>query len=170
MRRTPLPIISPMKNGDTPSKSISNCLANYLERHKELITTSWLERVRNSPAVPTASMTRPEIIDHIPNIFEAIIRALREPVSETAMKQIQEVSREHLVVRWQKGYDLHAVIREIAALRTEFIYQLQLFEQANPEFALSHRLFASTTIHGILDYIICDGTDTFLKLSQDKTK
>ena len=159
-----------MKNGDVPPKSISDCLANYLERHKELITTSWVERVRNSLAVPTASMTRLEIIDHIPDIFDAIIRALRQPLSETAMEQIQETSGQHVVVRWRKGYDLHAVIREIAALRTEFIYQLRLFEETHPEFAMTQRLFASTTIHGILDYVICDGTDKFLKLTGGKTK
>jgi hypothetical protein len=126
--------------------------------------------MRNSLAVPTASMTRPEIIDHIPDIFDAIIQALRQPLSETAMEQIQETSGEHVVVRWQKGYDLYAVIREIAALRTEFIYQLRLFEEAHPEFAMTERLFASTTIHGILDYLICDATDKFRKLTQGKTK
>ena len=159
-----------MKNSEALPESISSCLANYLERHKELITTSWVERVRNSRAVPTASMTRPEIIDHIPHIFDAIIQALRQPLSDTAMEQIQKTSGEHVVVRWQKGYDLYAVLREIAALRTEFIYQLRLFEEAHPEFGMTERLFASTTIHRILDYIICDGTDKFLKLPQGKTK
>ena len=159
-----------MKNGKTPPKTVSECLANYLEKHKELITTSWLERVRNSQSVPTASMTRPEIIDHIPDIFDAIIRALRQPLSENAMEQIKEASGEHVVMRWQKGYDLYAVIREIAALRTEFIYQLRLFEETHPEFAMTQRLFASTTIHGILDYIICDATERFLRLTQSETK
>jgi len=158
-----------MKNGEALPKSLSDCLANYLEKHKDLITASWVERVRNSLAVPTASMTRPEIIDHIPDIFDAIIQALRQPFNETAMEQIQETSGEHVVVRWQKGYDLYAVLREIAALRTEFIYQLRLFEETHPEFAMTQRLFASTTIHGILDYVICDGTNKFLKLTQGKT-
>ena len=111
-------------------------------------------------------MTRPEIIDHIPDIFDAIIRALRQPLSETAMGKIQETSAEHVLVRWQKGYDLYAVLREVAALRTEFIYRLRLFEETHPEFAMTERLFASTTIHGILDYVICDGTDKFFKLAQ----
>jgi len=159
-----------VKDGEIPSKSVRDSLANYLERHKELITTSWIERVRNSPAVPTASMTRPEIIDHIPDIFDAIIRALRQPLSDTGTEQIQQASGEHVVVRWLKGYDLYGVLREIAMLRTEFIYQLRLFEETHPEFAMSQRLFASTTIHGILDYVICDATDKFLKLTQGKTK
>jgi hypothetical protein len=35
---------------------------------------------------------------------------------------------------------------------------------------MTQRLFASATIHGILDDIICDATDKFLKLTQGKTK
>jgi hypothetical protein len=159
-----------VKNGEIPPKSVRDSLANYLERHKELITASWVERVQNSPAIPTASMTRREIIDHIPNIFDAIIRVLRQPVSETGMEDVQEASVEHIVVRWQKGYALGGVMREIAALRTEFIYQLRLFEETHPDFALTERLFASTTIHGILDYIICDATERFLRLTQSETK
>jgi hypothetical protein len=157
-----------MKNSEATPKSISDSLADYLETHKELITASWVERVRSS--VPAASMTRLEIVDHIPVLFDAIIRALRLPFSDTAMEQIQETSGEHVVLRWRKGYDLYAVLREIAALRTEFIYQLRLFEETHPEFATSQRLFASVTIHRILDYIICDGTDKFIKLTQLKGK
>jgi len=121
-----------VKNGEIPAKSVRDCLADYLERHKELITTSWVERMRNSQAVPTASMTRPEIIDHIPNIFDAIIQALRQSLSETAMEQIQETSGEHVVVRWQKGYDLYGVIREIAALPTEFIISCDSLRKCTP--------------------------------------
>jgi len=115
-------------------------------------------------------MTRPDIIDHIPDVFDAIIRALRRPLTEAGMEQIEEASDEHVVIRWQKGYDLYGVLREIAALRTEFIYQLRLFEETHPEFAMTQRLFASTTIHGILDHVMCDGADKFLQLTKGKTK
>jgi hypothetical protein len=81
-----------MQNAEAHPESVSGRLANYLERHKDLITTSWVERVRNSLAVPTAFMTRPEIMDHIPDIFDAIIRALRHPRDDAAMEQIQETS------------------------------------------------------------------------------
>jgi len=93
-RRSSTPTIPPMKNGKAAPKSISDCLANYVERHKELITTSWVQRVRNSLEIPTDSMMRLEIIDHIPDIFDAIIRGMRQPLSETAMEQIQETSGE----------------------------------------------------------------------------
>jgi len=159
-----------MRNTEAHFESVCGRLASYLERHKELITTSWGERVRNSLAVPTDHMTRPEIMDHVPDIFDAIIQALRQPRDDAAMEQIQETSAQHVVVRWQKAYDLYAVLREIALLRTEFIYQMRLFEETHPEFGMTQRLFASTTIHRILDHVMSDSTDKFLKLTQGKTK
>jgi RsbT co-antagonist protein rsbRD N-terminal domain len=159
-----------MQNSEAHPESVTGRLASYLERHKDLITSSWVERVRNSLAVPTTFMTHPEIMDHIPDIFDAIIRALRQPRDDAAMEQIQETSAQHVVVRWQKAYDLYAVLRELALLRTEFIYQLRLFEETHPEFGMTQRLFASTTIHSILDHVMSDSTDMFLKLTQGKTK
>jgi hypothetical protein len=113
-------------------------------------------------------MTRPEIMDHVPAIFDAIIQALRQPRDDAAMEQIQETSAQHVAVRWQEEYELSAVLREIAFLRTEFIYQLRLFEETHPEFGMTQRLFASTTIHRILDDVMSDSTDKFLKLTQSK--
>jgi len=108
-------------------------------------------------------------MDHIPDIFDAIIRALRQSRDDAAMEQIQETSAQHVAVRWQEAYDLYAVLREIALLRTEFIYQLRLFEETHPEFGMTQRLFASATIHRILDHVMSDSTDKFLKLTQGKT-
>ena len=159
-----------MQNSETHPESVTGRLASYPERHKELITSSWVERVRNSLAVPTAFMTRPEIMDHVPDIFDAIIQALRQSRDDAAMEQIQETSAQHVVVRWQKAYDLYAVLRELTLLRTEFIYQLRLFEETHPEFGMTQRLFASTTIHRILDYVMSDSIDKFLKLTQGRTK
>jgi RsbT co-antagonist protein rsbRD N-terminal domain len=159
-----------MQNAEADFQNVSGHLASYLERHKELITTSWVERVRKNPAVTTASMTRPEIMDHIPDIFDAIIRALRQPRDDAAIEQIQETSAQHVFVRWQEAYDLYAVLREIALLRTEFICQLCLFEETHPEFGMTKRLFASVTINRILDHVMSDSTEKFLKLTGGEIK
>src|ERR1700757_3489135 len=102
-----------MNNTEVGPERVSGSLASYLERHKNLITTSWVERVRNSRAVPTASMTRPEIMDHIPDLFDPMIRPLRQSRDDAAMEQIQETSAQHVAVRWQEAYDLYAVLHEI---------------------------------------------------------
>jgi hypothetical protein len=148
------------------SESISGRLADYLESHKDAMTNKWAERVRKDPGVPTGAMTKLEIIDHLPLIFDAIIQALR---SDAAIEQLHQAAVRHAIVRWIERFDLQAVLREISLLRTEFIYHLRVFEEAHPDFDIASRLSASTTIHRILDDVLMDAIETFLKLNEGES-
>jgi len=59
-----------MKDTEARPESISGRLADYLESHKDATTNEWAERVRKDPGVPAGSMTKLEIIDHLPLIFD----------------------------------------------------------------------------------------------------
>ena len=155
-----------MKNTEVRPESASVRLAAYLESHKEAMTSEWVGRVRKDSAVPTDSMTKPEIIDHIPEIFDAIIQALRQHRSDTTIGQLYQIAARHAIVRWIEHFDLQAVLRELSLLRAEFIYHLRVFEEEHPDFGIAARLFASTTIHQILDDAVIDTTNTFLKLAE----
>jgi hypothetical protein len=151
-------------------ESISGSLADYFESHKDAMTNEWVERVRKDPGVPTGSMTKLEIIDHLPLIFDAIIQALRQHRSDAALEQLQQVSVRHAIVRWIERFDLQAVLREISLLRTGFIHHLRAFEEARPDFDSASRLSASTTIHRILDDLLMEAVETFLKLTGGDTE
>jgi RsbT co-antagonist protein rsbRD N-terminal domain len=155
-----------MKNTEAQPESAIGRLAAYVESHKDAMTNEWVARVRKDSAVPTDSMTKLEIIDHLPAIFDAISEALRQRRSDTTTKQLHETAARHTIVRWIEHYNLQAVVREISLLRTEFIYHLRVFEEEHPDFGIAPRLFASTTIHQILDDILIDATKTFLKLTE----
>ena len=155
-----------MKNTEVRPESASVRLAAYLESHKDAMTNEWVGRVRKDSAVPTDSMTKPEIIDHIPEIFDAIIQALRQHRSDTTIGQLYQIAARHAIVRWIEHFDLQAVLRELSLLRAEFIYHLRVFEEEHPDFGIAARLFASTTIHQILDDAVIDATNTFLKLAE----
>ena len=129
-----------MKDIQAHPKSISGHLADYLESRTTAMTNEWLERVRKDPGVPTGSMTKLEIIDHLPLIFDAITRALRQPRSHTAIEQLHQVTVRHAVVRWIERFNLQAVLREISLLRAEFIYHLRVFEEDHPDFGIVARL------------------------------
>ena len=87
---------------ESPEHTLSQrLLANYLEKHEDEMTVAWVERMRKSRAIPTDSMTVPEIVDHVPQIFDAVIQALRQHRSDEAMDQIAETSAWHVVIRWQ---------------------------------------------------------------------
>jgi RsbT co-antagonist protein rsbRD N-terminal domain len=155
-----------MKNTEAHPESASGRLAAYLESHKDAMTNEWVARVRKDSAVPTDSMTKPEIIDHIPEIFDAIIQALRQHRSDTTIEQVHQIAARHAIVRWIEHFNLQAVLRELSLLRAEFIYHLRVFEEEHPDFGIAARLFASTTIHQILDDAVIDATNTFLKLAE----
>jgi RsbT co-antagonist protein rsbRD N-terminal domain len=155
-----------MKNTEVRPESASVRLAAYLESHKDAMTNEWVGRVRKDSAVPTDFMTKPEIIDHIPQIFDAIIQALRQHRSDTTIEQVHQIAARHTIVRWIEHFNLQAVLRELSLLRAEFIYHLRVFEEEHPDFGIAARLFASTTIHQILDDAVIDTTNTFLKLAE----
>ena len=168
-RSYPTTKTTPLKNTEAHLESASGRLADYLESHKDEITDDWIARVRKDAVVPTYSMPNPELIDHIPKIFGAITQALRQPRSDAAMERVHETAAQHSIVRWQQHYDLQAILREIVILRTELIYHVSLFEEQHPDFGPGTRLFAATTIHHILDEIVTDATDKFLKLAKGET-
>ena len=155
-----------MSHAEAHPESASDHLAHYLESHKDTMTNEWLSRVRKDASVPTDTMTKPEIIDHLPAIFDAFIQTIRQHGSATTIKELHQTAIRHTIVRWAQHYNLQAVLHEISLLRAVFINHLRVFEDEHPDFGNVSRLFASTTIHRILDDILIDATNTFLTLTK----
>lgn len=152
-----------MKNSESNLDSACGPLADYLQAHKDLLMKDWLAHARADSTILSDSLTQLELVDHVPRIFDAIIQALRNRCSETE-SEVQEITARHTVVRWVQRYDLRAVLREVSLLRTEFIHQMLSFDERNKNFGSDARLLNAKTIHRILDDIVMDATDTFLKL------
>lgn len=139
-------------------------LADYLQSHKEPLMSEWLTQAKIDSGVPSDSLTKLELVDHLPKIFDAMIQALRQRCSDTTMEHIHEITARHTVIRWVQRYDLPGVVREVSLLRAEFIRHLLIFDEQNPDVGMDARLLNSTTIHRILDGIVMDATDTYLNL------
>ena len=151
-------------NSERHQENTCGLLAEYLQAHKEALIGEWLAQARKDSDVPSDPLTKLEIIDHVPKIIDAMILALRNRCNDTSMEQVQEVTARHTIIRWVQNYDVHAVLREISILRAQFIRHLLAFENEHPDFRNEARLFNRTTIHSILDDVVMDATDTFLKL------
>jgi len=126
---------------------------------------NWLAQARADSAVLSDSLTQLELVDHVPKIFDAVVQVLRNQCSETE-SDVQEITARHTVIRWVQHYDLRAVLREVSLLRTEFIRQLLAFDEQNRGLGSDAGLLNATTIHRILDDIVMDATDTFLRLKE----
>lgn len=152
-----------MKNSESDPNGACGRLADYLQTHKDSLMEAWLAQARADSAVLSDSLTQLELVDHVPKIFDAMVQVLRNQCSRTE-SDVQEITARHTVIRWVQHYDLRAVLREVSLLRTEFIRQLFAFDEQNTDLGSDARNLNATTIHRILDDIVMDATDTFLRL------
>ena len=153
-----------MEESEKQPESASGCLADYLQEHKDAIISAWVAQVRKDSDVPTDSLTKQEVVDHVPQIFDAIIQALRQHRSNTATVEVKAITTTHTKIRWAQDYKLQAMLHEISLLRAELIRHLRAFEEGQQSFGREAHLQTAMTIHIILDDIVLDATETFLRL------
>ncbi len=132
--------------------------------HKEAILISWLQEAASDPIIPSDALTRLEVLDHVPQMFDAMTHALRRHCSEAAMENVQDIASRHTIIRWIQQYDLQAVLREVSFLRKEFVRHLGLFDEQISDLSSHAHIFNAQTVHGILDDIVMEAAITFLSL------
>ena len=139
-------------------------VTEYLQLHKKALVDEWCAQVKKEFGFACESMPKPEIVDHIPNIFDAILQAVRQYHGGTTIEQVRNVAARHTIIRWSQHYNLGAVLQEISLLRSTFVHYLCAFEDEHQHVDSNARLFTSTSIHIILDNVVADALELFLKL------
>lgn len=152
-----------MNQSDRDSSDACARLADHLQAHKDPLMKEWLAKARGDSAVLSDLLSNVELVDHVPRIFDAMLLELRSRCGG-AKRDVQDITARHTVIRWVQHYDLRAVLREVSLLRAAFIRQLLVFDAENPDLGNEARLLNAMTIHRILDDIVNDATDTFLRL------
>ena len=96
-------------------------LSYLLKNGQETIVQKWAEKVSSDRRVQSdAHLSYVQLIDHVPQIVEELRVALAEEVPARALHE----GRKHGRQRWQQGYELKEVVRELTLLRAtlmEFI-------------------------------------------------
>ncbi|CAM2198170.1 histidine kinase [Paraburkholderia kururiensis] len=123
---------------DTQAGKTFADLANWLERKRWLITRRWLRLVRSDPAIEnTGRLTNAQLIDYLPQVFDEVCQALRAAVPQASYGQVERDARQHGKHRWQHGYQLDALFRELDLLQ-------KCTQQATREF-FAHRAHRDDT-------------------------
>lgn len=93
--------------------------AQLLQAQRDRIVERFVKAVRDKD-LPPPSVSRPLLVDHIPQFLDEIVAELtkRDSVrfSQDAI-DVSETAHQHGEQRWSVGYDLEAVIREYGILR-----------------------------------------------------
>jgi signal transduction histidine kinase len=106
-----------------------NALADYLAGRQEHILREWRGALKRDPTLATGdSLPKVQLLDHIPAILSAFENQLRTTHSGSdcyAGKDIHEPAAAHGLLRWQQGYDLKEVTRELGKLNECVVAELQ---------------------------------------------
>ncbi len=159
-----MPEIPPTASPNTQAHpdSVNGRLADSLLAQKEAIISEWLQRVHTDPAIPSEALTTSQLRDHLPQLLDGLTETLRRYGSDPVAEKAEKDAETHGAVRWQQGYDVAELLREIKHLRAILIYHLNVFEATNEEFGMAARLFVTSTLHSFLDEIGIGATAQFL--------
>ena len=133
-------------------------LADYMASHRAAILDAWRDTIKRDPALNTGnSLPRVQFFDHIPAMLSTFERELRQaPADGTASARdaAQESAAAHGLQRWQQGYDLREVTRELGKLNECVVAELDGYTAANPHIshavvATARRLWAALCSTGI---------------------
>ena len=128
-------------------------LADYLQARRDHILLTWRGVIKKDPSLSSSdSLPRADVYDHIPallSVFEDRLRlAPTGTLPPTPIGQVAAAA--HGLQRWQQGYDLREVTRELGKLNEIVVSELEAAPATNAD-ALSdaRRLWASLCGTGI---------------------
>jgi signal transduction histidine kinase len=134
------------------------CLAQHLNSRREAILQAWRTAVKKDPRLTTSdALPREDLYDHIPALLATFVRQLTSSAADDS-KQGGDVAHRsaaaHGLQRWQQGYDLREVTRELGQLNECMVAELQDYTAANPQIsrvavAAAHRIWAALCSTGI---------------------
>jgi len=109
-------------------------LAAYLSTRRPFIMKAWREAIRRDPSLTSGdALPRAQLDDHIPSVLGAFERELDDPGAAQWTDVANDKAAAHGLHRWQQGYDLREVVRELGRLNVCVIDELEAYAAAHPQ-------------------------------------
>jgi signal transduction histidine kinase len=129
-------------------------LADHLQTRRDEILRAWRSAIKRDPSLTTSdSLPRVELYDHIPALLITFEQQLRSHGLSSAAGPDgagHAPAAAHGLQRWQQGYDLREVTRELGKLNEIVVFELENYEHSNPSLGReARRLWASLCSIGI---------------------
>jgi signal transduction histidine kinase len=137
-------------------------LADHLEVQQTALTDQWLMAVRRDPEIAAADrLTHQQLVDHLPQIYKECCDFLRSRNAAALAEGAQSDAKEHGVVRWQDGYKIEELIRELEVFRRVLASALFRYGESDPLFkgaieasanALLQQFLGEVTVNSVAQY------------------
>ncbi|MCA1557015.1 MAG: RsbRD N-terminal domain-containing protein [Acidobacteria bacterium] len=141
-------------------------ISRLLDSGSEQIVRTWSEKVMSDRRVQSnAQLSYMQLIDHIPQIIEELKHAIAKNAPEEALKAANHHGRQ----RWQQGYELKEVIRELILLRATLLEFLETYRGAMRQHNLEQLTRAYRQINGFIDEELYKTVEAYLEAPQPAT-
>jgi len=126
-------------------------IADEIENHLERLVEIWTSAVREDPRIESdATLSKPELIDHVPAIIQEICELIRK--NEVPTVRNSHEARANVYGRYQHGYKGRDLIRELSLLRITLLDHLRdVSEDKEASFDSEEIHNASKILHLYLD-------------------
>lgn len=112
-------------------------LGTYLSTRRAAIMKAWREAIRRDPGLTSGdALPRAQLNDHIPSMLMAFERELGAP-GVGQQQDAAENAAAHGMHRWQQGFNLREVVRELGRLNICVVEELEAYAAAHPQLAPS---------------------------------
>lgn len=149
-----------------------NALAQHLNSRREAILTSWRSVVKKDPTLTTGdSLPREDLYDHIPALLATFARELTDPnIDKTREAQdlAQASAAAHGLQRWQQGYDLREVTRELGKLNECVVSELEDYAKDTPSLSAAAIGIARRTWAALCSTGIEESVGQYFQLQQQE--
>lgn len=93
-------------------------VADHLAAQRDLIAQRWLRTVQADADIEaTDQLTHTQLLDHLPSVVRDLCQFLRWRDASVLAGEAREDAQEHGQHRWEQGYQLDALLRELDVLR-----------------------------------------------------
>jgi signal transduction histidine kinase len=101
-----------------------------------MITDAWVETVKGNPGIANSQkLTRAELADHLPALFNDLVAYLQTSGSEASRLRVRQEAQRHGNQRWKQHYRLIELLRELGTVHRLLVrHGLHDFLQLHPEF------------------------------------
>jgi signal transduction histidine kinase len=128
-------------------------LADFLQAQRNRILLAWRNAIARDPTLTSSdSLPKADLYDHIPTLLTIFETRLRQgsALSASQADAGHAAAAAHGLQRWQQGYDLREVTRELGKLNEIVVDELETFSFSTHETAAkARRLWASLCSTGI---------------------
>lgn len=158
---------------DTPK--ISRGVAQFGEfvlENRDRIIRHWVTTVDRSPEVPsTDDLTYRQLVDHLPELCHELGSLLMRPDVPAIRHQAERDAGEHGRKRWQQGYNLGELIREVCLIRNDVLeVWLDLFARENVTFDATWRGLAHKIVQRFFDDLVIQSALQFASEQIDEVR